>query len=63
MDKLSDPNNERILLQFRERLRLRLERGSTQVIGNTASYLTEVLRILAGTEAEIFDPPRPAKQN
>ena len=54
--KLSDPNNERILLQFRERLRQRLERGSTQAIGNTASYLTEVLRILSETEAENSNP-------
>jgi hypothetical protein len=59
--KLSDPNNERILLEFRERLRQRLQRGSTQVIGNTASYLTDVLRILAETEAENFDPPRQAE--
>ena len=59
--KLSDPNNERILLQFRERLRQRLERGSTQTIGNTASYLTEVLKILSETEAENFNPPRQAE--
>jgi hypothetical protein len=59
--KLSDPNNERILLEFRERLRQRFERGSTQVIGNTASYLTDVLRILAETEAENFNPPRQAE--
>jgi hypothetical protein len=59
--KLSDPNNERILLQFRERLRQRLERGSTQAIGNTASYLTEVLRILSETEAENSNPPRQAE--
>jgi hypothetical protein len=59
--KLSDPKNERILLQFRERLRQRLERGSTQAIGNTASYLTEVLRILGETEAETFNRPRQAE--
>jgi hypothetical protein len=59
--KLSDPNNERVLLEFRERLRQRLERGITQAIGGTASYLSDVLRILAQTEAENFN--QPAKQN
>jgi hypothetical protein len=44
--KLSDPNNERVLSEFRERLRQRLERGTTQAIGGTASYLIDVLRIL-----------------
>jgi hypothetical protein len=41
--KLSDPNNERVLLEFRERLRQRLERGITEAIGGTASYLIDVL--------------------
>ena len=54
--KLSDPDNERVLLEFRERLRRRLERGSTQEIGGTASYLIDVLRILAETKAENFNP-------
>jgi hypothetical protein len=54
--KLSDPNNERVLLEFRERLRRRLERGRTQEIGGTASYLIDVLRILAETKAENFNP-------
>ena len=31
--KLSDPNNERVLLEFRERLRQRFERGTTEAIG------------------------------
>jgi hypothetical protein len=48
--KLSDPNNERVLLEFRKRLRQRLERGSTQATGGTASYLIDVLRILAETK-------------
>ena len=56
--KLSDPNNEGVLLEFRE-FRQRLERGSTQAIGGTASYLIDVLRILA--EAENFN--QPATQN
>jgi hypothetical protein len=43
-------------LEFRERLRRRLERGSTQEIGGTASYLIDVLRILAETKAENFNP-------
>jgi hypothetical protein len=59
--KLSDPSNERVLLEFRERLRQRFERGTTQAIGGTASYLIDVLRILAETEAENFNPPRQAK--
>jgi hypothetical protein len=59
--KLSDPNNERVLLEFRERLRQRLERGITQAIGGTASYLIDVLRILAETKAENFNPPRQAE--
>ena len=42
--KLSDPNNERVLLEFRERLRQRFERGTTEAIGSTASYLLDVLR-------------------
>ena len=40
-------------------LRQRLERGSTQAIGGTASYLIGVLRILAETKA--FNPPRQAE--
>jgi hypothetical protein len=52
--KLSDPNNETVLLEFRERLRRRLERGSTQASGGTASYLIDVLRILA--ETKNFNP-------
>jgi hypothetical protein len=59
--KLSDPNNERVFLEFRDRLRQRLERGTTQASGGTASYLIDVLRILAETEAENFN--QPAKQN
>ena len=59
--KLSDPNNERVLLEFRERLRQRFERGATEAIGSTASYLLDVLRILAETEAEKFTPPRQAE--
>ena len=59
--KLSDPNNERVLLEFRKRLRQRLERGSTQAIGGTASYLIDVLRILAETKAENFNPTRQAE--
>jgi hypothetical protein len=38
-----------------------LERGTTQAIGGTASYLIDVLRILAETEAEKFNPPRQAE--
>ena len=59
--KVSDPGNERVLLEFRDRLRQRVERGTTQETGGTASYLIEVLRILAETEAKIST--RPAKQN
>jgi hypothetical protein len=59
--KLSDPTNERVVLEFRERLRQRLERGIRQAIGGTASYLMDVLRILAETKAENFN--QPAKQN
>jgi hypothetical protein len=59
--KLSDPGNQRVLLEFRDRLRQRVERGTTQASGGTASYLTEVLRILTGTEAENFN--QPATQN
>jgi hypothetical protein len=59
--KLSDPNNERVLLEFRERLRRRLERGSTQASGGTASYLIAVLGILAETNAENFNPSRQAE--
>jgi hypothetical protein len=59
--KLSDPNNERVLAEFRERLRQRLERGTTQAIGGTANYLIDVLRILAETDVENFNPPRQAE--
>jgi hypothetical protein len=59
--KLSDPNNERVLLEFRERLRQRLQRGTTQAIGGTASYLIDVLRILVEIEGENFSPPRKAE--
>jgi hypothetical protein len=52
--KVSDPGNERVLLEFRDRLRQRVERGTTQATGGTASYLTDVLRILAETESENF---------
>jgi len=45
--KVSDPGNERVLLEFRDRLRQRVERGTTQATGGTASYLIDVLRILA----------------
>jgi hypothetical protein len=38
-----------------------VERGTTQATGGTASYLIDVLRILAETEAKIST--RPAKQN
>ena len=56
--KLSDPGNERVLLKFRDRLRQRVERGTTQATGGTASYLIDVLRILAETETTNFDQPR-----
>jgi hypothetical protein len=59
--KVGDPGNERVLLEFRERLRLRVERETTQATGGTASYLIDVLRILAEAEAENFN--QPAKQN
>jgi len=59
--KVSDPGNERVLLEFRDRLRQRVERGTTQATGGTASYLIDVLRILAETEAENFNPPRQAE--
>ena len=52
--KVSDPGNERVLLEFRDRLRQRVERGTTQATGGTASYLIDVLRILAQTESETF---------
>jgi hypothetical protein len=55
--KLSDPGNERALFEFRDRLRQRVERGTTQATGGTASYLMDVLRILAETEAENFNHP------
>jgi hypothetical protein len=63
--KLSDPGNERVLSEFRDRLRQRLEHGTTQATGGTANYLIEVLRILTETEAEISTSPprRPATQN
>ena len=61
--KLSDPGNERVLLEFRDRFRQRVERGTTQASGDTASYLIEVLRILTETEAEIStSPPRPPRR-
>ena len=56
---LIDPNNERVLLKFRDRLRQRVERGTTQATGGTVSYLVDVLRILTETEAQILI--RPAK--
>jgi hypothetical protein len=59
--RLSDPSNERVLLEFRDRLRQRVERETTQATGGTASYLVDVLRILAETEAENFN--QPATQN
>jgi hypothetical protein len=59
--KLSDPNNERALVEFRERLRQRLERGTTQAVGGTATYLTDVLRILAETEVKNFNAPHQAE--
>jgi hypothetical protein len=59
--KLSDPGNERVLSEFRDRLRQRVEHGTTQATGGTASYLIEVLRILTETEAENFN--QPASQN
>ena len=59
--KVSDPGNERVLLEFRDRLRQRVERGITQATGATASYLIDVLRILAETEAENFNLPRQAE--
>ena len=59
--KLSDPGNERILLEFRDRLRQRVERGTTQAAGGTASYLIDVLRILAETEPESFNQRRQAE--
>ena len=34
--KVSDPTNERVLLEFRKRLRQRLERGSTQAKSRSA---------------------------
>src|SRR6516162_9924433 len=55
--KLSDPGNERVLLEFRDRLRQRVERGTTQATGGTATYLIEVLRILAETEAKNCNQP------
>jgi hypothetical protein len=59
--RLSDPGNELVLLEFRDRLRQRVERGNTQATGGTASYLIDVLRILAEIEAENFN--QPATQN
>ena len=59
--KLSDPGNERVLLEFRDRLRQRVERGTTQATGGTASYLIDVLRVLAETKAENFNPSRQAE--
>jgi hypothetical protein len=56
--KLSDPGNKRVLLEFRDRLRQRIERETTQATGSTASYLIDVLRILAEIEAANFDQPR-----
>jgi hypothetical protein len=54
---LSDPGNRRVLLKFRDRLRQRVERGTTQATGGTASYLIDVLRILAEIEAANLDQP------
>ena len=59
--KVSDPGNERVLLEFRDRLRQRVERGITQANDGTASYLLDVLRILGETKAENLNEP--AKQN
>ena len=59
--KVSDPGNERVLLEFRDRLRQRVEHGATQATGGTASYLIDVLRILAETKAENFNPSRQAE--
>jgi hypothetical protein len=55
--KLSDPGNERVHLQFRDRLRQHVERGATQATGGTASHLIDVLGILAEIEAENFNQP------
>ena len=59
--KLSDPGNERALLEFRDRLRQRVEHGTTQATGATACYLNDVLGILVEIEAGNFN--QPATQN
>jgi hypothetical protein len=59
--KLSDPGNERVLLEFRDRLRQRVEHGTTQATGGTASYLNDVLGILVEIEGGNFN--QPATQN
>jgi hypothetical protein len=55
--KLSDPGNERVLLEFRDRLRQRVERETTQATVGTASYLIDVLSILAETAPQISTSP------
>jgi hypothetical protein len=55
--KLSDPGNESVLLEFRDRLRQRVERGTTQATASTASYLIDVLSILAETAPQSSTSP------
>jgi hypothetical protein len=59
--KLSDPNNERVLLEFRKRLRQRLERGSTQAIGGTASYLIDVFENSRRDQSREFQSVPPSR--
>jgi hypothetical protein len=61
--KLSDPYNERLLLEFRDRLRQRVERGATQAIGGTASHLVDVLRILAEDRSRDWPAGHPKYAN